>query len=146
LNYNNWFILFFFITTVTGCQTSSYRIENQSGSINQIIQAIKSSIGEPRKISENRRVYYSEYFNSEAEPIDIKKQTPRTRYYAKISILGDRRPYDIETKVIRESLKNKLYAEDSVDVELSEQLKENIKFKLNKSLEEQNILDDFRVF
>lgn len=138
--------LIFLNLLLASCQTSSYKIKNQQGSINQIIQAIKQAIGQPRKISENGRVYFSEYFNSEAEPIDIKKQTPIERFYAKISILGDRRPYDIETKVIKENLKEKKYVEDSVDEKLSGLLKDNIKFKLNKSLEEQNILDDFRVF
>lgn len=72
------------------------------------------------------------------------------RYYAQITILGDRRPYDIEIVVAHEKrvLRGETftYAIDYYDMVLAKDLAKKLERELAKRREDRNIIDDFRVF
>lgn len=72
------------------------------------------------------------------------------RYYAQITILGDRRPYDIEILVVHEKrvLRDDrfTYVISGYSQDLARELVQNIRKELSKRREERNVVDDFRVY
>jgi hypothetical protein len=128
------------------CSTGGVTLEDQGYSLVDIRRAITKNIGEPRAISQNQRTFTSVYFS----PKPDKKFDPhksKQRAYAKIVVLGDRRPYDIEcTVIVEERDSDGDYSEIGEDPSQSEQLAENIKKKLHQSSDELNVIDDFRAF
>src|SRR5690606_27342274 len=67
-------------------------------------RVIASIIGKPREISENGRELFSNYYdhrNLDFEP----GKSGNERFYSHILILNDRRPYNIEVRVVVEEKK-----------------------------------------
>lgn len=128
------------------CATGSeYIISEQNCSVSDIRKAVLATIGEPRTVSENERVYFSRYFSRKPDPkFDPKKS--KERLFAKILILGDRRPYDISVEVIAEKLANGTYEESGFSAVDAKKLGVDLKKKLHQSLEGRNVIDDFRPF
>lgn len=102
-----------------------------------------------RAVSSNGRELVSKHFvvlkdryRAAADAID--------RYYAQVTILGDRRPYDIEILVAHEQrvLRNDrfTYVIVEYDQDLARELEVKMREELTKRREERNVIDDFRVF
>ncbi len=71
----------------------------------------------------------------------------KERRFAHVTILGERRPYDILVNVVVESqVTETAYEASDTDDELSEALAKAIKSELLKSLENRNMIDDFNAF
>ncbi len=72
------------------------------------------------------------------------------RYFTHILILGDRRPYDIEILVTRETRALRgnqfTYVVSGYDQRLAKELERKLRTELTKRREDRNIIDDFRVF
>lgn len=112
------------------------------------LQGISSSQLPVRRsfISPNGRELRSEYFVVE-EGRFVAGPQAETRYQAIITILGDRRPYNMTIQVSKEakgSLGN--YKSQGNDVGLARVIKRRIQNNLHKRREGHNIIDDFRVF
>lgn len=106
-----------------------------------------------RAVSENGRIYFSNYFTPKGRPkfwTEIKKNS-KSRYYATISILGDQRPYTIEFVVVKEvSKKNSagtlVFSEVGRSESAAKAVLKYFQQNLEKSLKDRNVIDDFRVF
>jgi hypothetical protein len=131
---------------VSGCQSSGgTRLTEQNVSLNEIRAAISKVIGDFRRVSENQRDFYSQYYSpSEESKFDANKSNERA--FVKFTIYGDRRPYDIEAKVVIEQRQEGLYLPTREDLNTAKDLLHQLKQNLNKSLEKRNIIDDFRAF
>lgn len=72
------------------------------------------------------------------------------RYYAQVTVLGDRRPYDVEILVAHEQrvLRGNafVYVIAGYDYDLARELEVKVRQELTKRREDRNIIDDFRVF
>lgn len=141
------FIVVFCVFILSACQTSgTARLNGENLSLNEIRTNINKVTGEFRKISQNQRDFYSQYFSPSDDP-KFDPQRSASRFYAKFTIYGDRRPYDIEVVVIVEKKgSDGRYYESHRDQEMADKLIQDLKINLNKSLENRNIIDDFRVF
>lgn len=137
--------LAFFCFVILGCSSSAV-LEDSNQSINEIRQQIKSLVGSFRSVSRNQRELVSGYFARKTDDADFDPEQSSERLWAKFVILGDRRPYDIEIRVIKEKKTNGKYQQVGLDRGLSQKLVEELKAKLSESLENRNIIDDFRAF
>ncbi|MEZ0392662.1 MAG: hypothetical protein ACAH59_10625 [Pseudobdellovibrionaceae bacterium] len=135
----------FLMALALGCATEGYRIKNQNLSLGDIKRAVEAAIGEPRTISENQRTFYSQYFSRKPDPkFDPVKS--KERAYAKVVILGDRRPYEVDVEVLIEVRDSRGYVQSGTDLSEAKKVGKEIRAKLNLSREDRNVIDDFRAF
>lgn len=141
-----WVLLFLFLPSLWSCVMSGVTVDNQNYSLGDLRKAIVFNIGEPRKISENQRTFYSDYFSLKADR-KFDPQKSKQRAYAKVIVLGDRRPYDLSiTVVVEERTPNGEYSEVGEDPGQAQQLAQAIRKKLHQSIDDRNVIDDFRAF
>lgn len=103
----------------------------------------------PRGSSPNGRELYSKHFVLGKDRY-LPANDAASRYYAKIFVLGDRRPYNVEFFVVEERRvlvgSQFTYSEVGQDRGLADELARKLKYLLSKRREDRNIIDDFRVF
>jgi hypothetical protein len=68
------------------------------------------------------------------------------RYHAKITVLGDRRPYNIEVVVTSQKRKGENYIDLGLNESVSQKIANLIQKNLTKRRGNGNIVDDFRAF
>ena len=137
------FLGIFFL--IAGCATGDANLSDVNYSLGEIKQVINSVVGDPRSQSQNQRTYFSQYFGLKGD----KKFDPdksKKRLYAKITILGDRRPYDIAVDVFIEQKNGPQYEEIGTDPAKAEKFAKEIEDRLHKGIENRNVIDDFRAF
>lgn len=141
--------LFFFIAVFLffGCQTPGYFISDSPLQLPEIRKAVNVIIGKPRFVSTNGREMVSEFHNNKFEPYDETAKN-KVRYQTKVTILGPRRPYDINVIVYREQFENQTnaYVVRDIDEGLSRQRAIVIKKALNLSLDKQSGFDGDKPF
>ena len=115
-------------------------------SLTETRKAIASVIGEARMVSENGRELYSTYYDDKGLRFQDGTKV-KSRYFSKITVLGDRRPYDGLVQVIKETKGEEgNFSLDGVDEEKSERLSQKINQALHQGLDNRNVIDDFRAF
>lgn len=128
----------------TGCRSGGTILRGSTDSLNDIKKAIVSTVGQPRSIADEGKEIISGYHDKNFEEA---KENAKERYYSRISILGDRRPYDIQVEVFVETkVGNKKYELIGEDLRLAEKLSKKIKSALNQGRENKNVIDDFRPY
>ena len=132
---------------INGCTTTTGAVINESNiSLTETRKAIVKLFGEPRAISQNGRELISEYMDKKGRVLESAKKA-KERRYAHITILGERRPYDIVVNVVIETLvEADTYEKLDDDELLSDVLAKNLEKELLKSRENRNIFDDFNAF
>jgi hypothetical protein len=138
-------VLSFLIFSMGCSSTQSYRITEQNISLADIKKSITSIISDPRAVSENQRTFLSQYFSRKVDP-KFDPNKAKERMYAKLVILGDRRPYDIDVQVIVEEKNGNSYSEVGLDIPEAKKLGKELRIKLNQSREGRNVIDGFRAF
>ncbi len=136
---------FLFFVFITGCVSQSYLIDNQNYSLGDLKKTLVSLIGEPRQVSENQRTIYSRYFSRRPDSKFDPERSPE-RLYAAITILGDRRPYEVQVEVYFEIKDGSAYLNQGIDEIETNKLGRGIRTRLNQGREDRNIIDDFRAF
>lgn len=144
-------IIFVFVTTMflasvfTGCATTTVTIEEENQSLGEIKRALIAIMGDPRKTSENQREFTSQYFGRKEDP-KFDPNKVKERLYATFTILGDRRPYDIDITVYVEEKVGRSYQNVGTDPTVARSLAKELQARLNQSRDGRNIIDDFKVF
>lgn len=133
-----------------GENQQALRIRNVDASVSDLRAVVSTVVPVGiRAVSSNGRELVSKHFvvlkdryRAAADATD--------RYYAQITILGDRRPYDVEILVAHEQrvLRNDRFTYIIVeyDQNLARELEVKLREELTKRREERNVIDDFRVF
>lgn len=145
MNLFNWILVVLASGMLSACVTDGSLIEGSDRSMREIRAAFLAVAGEPRKESENRRTFYSKYFPRHQDP-NFNQDRARERLYGRFTILGDRRPYDVQVEVVVEVRTPDGYEEVGVDEALSQELSKSVQTELIKSSEGRNVIDDFRPF
>lgn len=129
-----------------GCTTyKGVMIKETPLGISETRRVITSVTGIPRNISENGRELYSQYFDRKGRVDEFLNA--RERLYSRVTILGERRPYNIEVLVIIQNKQaNGKFLDVGHDLKRSEELAEKIRAALNESRDKRNVIDDFRPF
>lgn len=103
-----------------------------------------------RGVSANGREIFSKHFLVTGNGDVRLAGDALERYYAIITILGDRRPYDVKVVVAHEKRvlrgDNFVYVVDYYDSMLARDVSRKLEVELAKRREDRNIIDDFRVF
>ncbi len=139
------FPILFFISNLVACVTDGIYRREMPGSASDLRKAIVSVIGDPQTTSPSGRELVSRFHDKSGSYEDVK--ITKERRFTRVSILGDRRPFDIQVEVIIERKSPEGEFEPyAVDDTLANDLADRIKKALHQSLEKRNILDDFRAF
>ena len=128
---------------IFGCQTPlGYFITDSNLIISESRKAITAVIGKPRVVSENGRELISEYHDIKFKTIDPELK-PTIRYFTSATILGARRPYEINIQVVQQSFENESgsYISTGLDEGLTIKRAKEIKKAHNYSLEKQQKFD-----
>jgi hypothetical protein len=146
-------LLCFAIFFTMGCSTlGGVALDPLNISLYTIEKAVEASMPRGRrKISQNGREHYSNYFlRHNQKYIDASQMSQRE--YAKVVVLGDRRPYKIKVLVIKEKRISKPgaiqseYSMAGTSLAHAKLVGKQILEILSKRQEDGNIIDDFRVF
>jgi hypothetical protein len=131
---------------ISGCAGPGHYIKESDVSLTETRRNLVKLFGEPRLMSQNGREFTTTYMDKKGRILETVKKANERRF-AHITILGERRPYDILVNVVVEQkLDGNAYDAVDSDEELSENLAKSIKGELLKSLENRNIIDDFNAF
>ncbi len=133
------------MSILSGCATSDANVSEANYSLGEIKQVVVSVIGDPRALSQNQRTYLSQYFGPKSDK-NFEATKSKKRLYSRITILGDRRPYDIAVDVIVEQKVQNQYEETGNDRKKAREFAKEIEERLHKGIENRNVIDDFRAF
>lgn len=141
------FFLFIAALLMASCSTPQGAVIKESNiSLTETRKVIVKMFGEPRSVSQNGREIITDFMDKKGRMIESVKKA-KERRYAHITILGERRPYDIVMNVIIETqVEPGIYEKVDDDELLSDVLAKNLQTELLKSLENRNIFDDFKAF
>ena len=134
------------IFQLSACVTEGIYRREVPGSASDVRKAIVSVIGDPRSTNYNGRELLSRFHDKEGnyeEPIKSAKE----RRFTRVSIHGDRRPFDIQVEVVieRKSIEGEFEPAATDDAQAND-IADRINKALHQSLDKRNILDDFRAF
>jgi hypothetical protein len=136
-------LLTFFV--ITGCQTGIF-IKESPAALTDIRKAVVTILGQPKVTSQNGRELISDYHDKKGH-VDSALAKAKNRYYTIVTILGERRPYDIKVEVFQEAkTEDFTYEVIAEDVDLAQKLANQIETALNESLKNRNVIDDFKAF
>lgn len=137
-------IFLIFIFWIAGCRTGGVILRDSTASLTELKQAIVEAVGQPKKAQDEGREIITDFHDRNFEEV---KEGAKERYYSRISILGDRRPYDVQVEVfIEKKVAAKKYELIGEDIKLADKLSKKIKAMLNQSRENKNMIDDFRPY
>ncbi|MDG0814873.1 hypothetical protein [Bdellovibrio svalbardensis] len=131
---------------LSSCRTGGIVLRETPLNVSETRKVIVSVIGEPRMVSENGREMASKYYDKKGKEI-AKMDMAKERYSTRVTILGDRRPYDIQVQVLIEDRDTEGGFElTDRDDDKAAAIAEKIKKALNQSRDSRNVIDDFRSF
>lgn len=142
-------LLLLFVSALASCTApGTVRIEDQRIPLNEILQVVQSNMpAGVKKFSRNGREYISNYFVKAKDGTFAKYDTGSVRYVALVTVLGDRRPYDIEIRVITERrARDGHFEQVGQDEGLARVISRRLEQALHKGREDRNVIDDFRPF
>ncbi|MNJ91021.1 hypothetical protein D3C87_86650 [compost metagenome] len=131
---------------LSGCRTGGVILRETPLGVSETRRVIVSVIGEPRSMSQNGRELISKFYDRKDQPLK-KMDMAKERLYTHVTVLGDRRPYDVQVEVLVES------RDEAGGFTLSDRddaragvIAEKIRQALNQSRDNRNVIDDFRSF
>lgn len=129
---------------IFGCETTGVIIRETPLNVSDTRKVIASIIGQPRVVSENGRELHSKYYDRKGKVSDSVEKA-KERLYTVVTILGDRRPYDIKVEVLTETkVQEGHYELSERDDKQAMKLAAVIKEALYQSQNSRNVIDDFR--
>ena len=139
---------------LVGACASNPSISNLNLSFNSIRAiVIRNLPGGLKNESSNGRELKSKYYqalkgNKFILLDDDKAEGVAQRNFAKILILGDRRPYSVEVRVYDQRVRRgtKHFMSPSLDEDLTDEMADRVRAALANRREDSNVIDDFRAF
>jgi hypothetical protein len=129
-----------------GCQTKGVYLRETPLNISETRRVVASVIGQPRTTSENGREMLSKYYDRKGNSEDQAKGA-RERLSTHVTILGDRRPYDIQIEVVVEIRDHEgAYQAVEKDEVKAGKIAQDIQKALVQSRDNRNVIDDFRPY
>ncbi|MFS4458973.1 hypothetical protein [Bdellovibrio sp. HCB2-146] len=139
-------VLFTGLLFLSGCRTGGVILRETPLNVSETRRVVVSIIGEPRSVSQNGRELESKYYDKKNMAIE-KMDMARERYFTHVTILGDRRPYDVQVEVLIEArVEDGRFELVDRDDGRAAVVAEKIRVALNQSRDNRNVIDDFRSF
>jgi len=141
------FLIFLIILALSVSCVSGVKVTEVAQSLDEIRASIQTLAVDFKQVNQNRRIYESRYFARDPQKKFDSESAPE-RLFARFSILGDRRPYEILVQVFVEKKDPKTgeYVFSGEDEQLATQIANDLVRILIKSRAERNAIDSFRVF
>lgn len=133
-----------FALLISGCVTG-VKVDNIDQSLEEVRSSIVAVSGEFKWVSSNRRRFESQYF-PRRQMQSFNPDRAQERLYAKFTVVGDRRPYQILVEVIVEQRDGITYKQTGKDGDMAKLIADDLTRALAKSREERNAIDSFRAF
>ena len=131
---------------LSGCRTGGVILRETPLNVSETRRVVVSIIGEPRSVSQHGRELESKYYDKKNMALE-KMDMARERYYTHVTILGDRRPYDVQVEVLIEArVEDGRFELVDRDDGRAAVVAEKIRVALNQSRDNRNVIDDFRSF
>lgn len=131
---------------LSSCRTGGVILRETPLGVSETRRAVVMVIGEPRSVSSNGREIFSHYFDKKDRKIE-KMEVVRDRRFTQVTILGDRRPYDVQVEVIVEArTEDGGFGIVDRDDRKASVIAEKIRQTLHQSRDNRNVIDDFRSF
>ena len=128
-----------------GCQTGVF-INDSPAAATDIRKAFIQVLGEPRSANYDGKELVSKFHDKRGR-VDDSLVKAKSRFYTKLSILGDRRPFKIKIECFHEvKVSPQQYEIIGEDLELAQKTATTIEEALNQSLKGRNVIDDFRAY
>lgn len=139
-------LLLSLMLSIVGCRTGGVILRETPMNVSETRRIIVAVMGEPRSVSQNGRELLSKYYDKNNKQI-TNMDMARQRLYTHVTVLGDRRPYDVQVEVLVEerSPSGSFEMTRRDDVKAAD-VAEKIRQTLNQSRDNRNIIDDFRSF
>ena len=115
------------------CQTTGYFIQDSNMPVSDTRKYVTALFGRPRALSPNGRELFSNYHNNKFELLEDSTNVEE-RFYTKVTILGPRRPYEIQVQVVQELYE--LESDAFVNMGINEDLSFRRAAVLQKTLKE----------
>jgi hypothetical protein len=137
--------LCFFFLVLAACSKPGVTVRDANNSMGEIKSIISGLTGEPKEISDDRRQFTSQYFGR-AKDKKFDAQKSHERFYARYTIVSDRRPYNVLVQVVKERKSSEGYREDGLDAEMTRKLAKELDHRLKNGNTSKSLIDDFRSF
>jgi hypothetical protein len=130
--------------------SNSFVIEKVNWSVKDIEQTVSAHlpVGVRARSPNGREILSKHFVKKKKEYVPAAESL--VRYFAKVQILNDRRPFDVVLVVIKEERVLEgdgfTYRVVGNDLRLATELDRVLRAELTKRREDRNIIDDFRVF
>lgn len=139
-------LLLVYTLVLSGCRTGGVILRETPLNVSETRRTVMSIIGEPRTVSSNGREMRSHYYDKKNNKIE-KMNLARERYYTHVTVLGDRRPYDVQVEVLVEGrTEDGKFELIERDDDRAAGVAEKIRNALNQGRDNRNVIDDFRTF
>jgi hypothetical protein len=144
----NFLILLMALVLGACSMRGAVRLEDQRIPLEDIIKTVQNNLpGGLKKFSQNGREHTSNYFARGKDGTFVPAGSSPVRHFAFITILGDRRPYDIEIRVFTEKRASTgQFDQVGQDEGLARVVSRRIDQALHKGREGRNLIDDFKPF
>ncbi|HRO66939.1 MAG TPA: hypothetical protein PL182_05195 [Pseudobdellovibrionaceae bacterium] len=113
--------------------------------LTEIRRVVYSLMGDPRVVSAGGYEIDSKYHDDKGKPLD-RPGDVKERYFTRVTILGDRRPYDLWVQVFAEAQGYDGYESVGQDDLMAEDFADRLKKALHESRDKRNVIDDFKAF
>jgi hypothetical protein len=131
---------------LSGCRTGGVFLKETPLNASDTRKVVVSVIGVPISTNDNGRELVSKFHDKTGKEIEKPTQVKR-RYFTRVSILGDRRPYDIQVEVFYEQKDAAgKYVIINQDYSLAEERANQIMKLLNEGRDRRNVIDDFKPY
>ncbi|MBX3041203.1 MAG: hypothetical protein KF789_10910 [Bdellovibrionaceae bacterium] len=143
----NLFKAFFAVSMIylTSCQHGGAKITETPMGLTEIRRVVYSLMGDPRVVSAGGYEMDSKYHDEKTKPLDRPAEA-KERYFTRVTILGDRRPYDLWIQVFAEVRTADGFESVGQDDLLAEDFADRLKKALHESRDKRNVIDDFKAF
>lgn len=115
------------------CRTTGYFIQDSNMPVADTRKMVTALFGKPRALSSNGRELFSSYHNRKFELLEDSTNVEE-RFFTKVTILGPRRPYEIQIQVVQELYE--LESDEFVDMGVNEDLSFRRAAVLQKAMKE----------
>lgn len=131
---------------LSSCRTGGVILRETPLAVSETRRVIVSVIGDPRSVSQNGREILSKFYDRKDKAIP-RMDMAKERFYTHVTVLGDRRPYDVQVEVLVESRNpDGVFEVVGRDDDKATVIAEKLRQALNQSRDNRNVIDDFRSF
>lgn len=129
-----------------GCASGRPKVSSEDATVADIRRVLIEKFGGIKRDGSGGRILVTPPFHRDQKIVTFFEK-PNVRYYARVFIIGDRLPYDLEVEVAVESKNETDFVASGFDVQLAEEVLQDIKTRIKSRKQNRpNAIEEFRAF